>query len=466
MVVMATRINNPYYSEKSEECGIFGIYSKKGVDVAPYIYRALVALQHRGQDAAGLAVYDGKAIEARKGIGLANSMFQPEDLKVKGKLGIGHTRYPTHGECNMCDVQPVVFRDIAAAHNGHLANYPALKERLEADGYEFMSSVDSEAMVFMLHRKEDVEAAVKSMMGELEGAYSVSAIAHGELVVFRDPFAIRPLVWGENDDFICFASESVALDAVGVPYLGDVKGGEIVIVGKAGMRRRRLVAESPRHCMFEFVYFSRPDSVIDQISVHKARDRLGEELAGECPAQADIIIPVPDTSRTAASGYARKLGIPCEEGLIKNRYIGRTFIMPDQEGRREAVRMKLNPVRELVRGKSVVLVDDSIVRGTTLKEIVGIMRSAGAKRIHLRITCPPLTAPCFYGVDMSGYKELIANKKTIGQIREYLGADSLGYVSLGGLKEAIGVPVCTACLDEKYLTEYVQELATRAKGGG
>ncbi len=456
-----------FSDEPHEECGVIGIYSKKGLDVAPYLHRALVALQHRGQDAAGFAVFDGKKIDARRGIGLVDSVIKPQDLGVKGRMGIGHTRYPTHGDCRMCDVQPMVYKGCAAAHNGHLANYPELKEELEADGYEFTSSVDSEVVAFIFDREKDPRKAVEAMMGRLEGAYSIAAIAGGKLVVFRDPFAIRPLVWGENDDFICFASETVALDINDIPYKGDIRGGELAIVdGRGRMSRERLKPQKERHCMFEYVYFSRPDSIIDGKNVYDVRSRLGTMLASESPVKADLVVPVPDTSRTAAAAFAKKLGIECEEGLIKNRYIGRTFIMPDQGMRVDAVRLKLNPVRGMMEGKSVVLVDDSIVRGTTLKEIVALVRSAGAKKVHLRITCPPVKSPCFYGVDMSTYSELIANKKTVEEIGRYLGADSLSYLSMGGLAKAIGLSLCTGCLNEDYHTDYVKKLAQRTKEAG
>ncbi len=452
-----------YAEEKREACGIVGIYSKKGHDVAPHIYRALVALQHRGQDASGLAVFDGRDIEARRGIGLAMDVFEPADLLLKGRLGIGHTRYPTYGECRACDVQPMVYGKFAAAHNGHLANCPDIRKGLEREGYSFMSSVDSEAVVYILDKEGNVDSAIRRMMKSLEGSYSVAAIADGMLVVFRDPLAIRPLVWGENEDFICFASETVALDAIGVPYKGDISGGEYAIVDRGRVIRKRVVESEPRHCMFEYVYFSRPDSDLDGRSVYGTRKKLGRILAAESPAKADVVVPVPDTSRTAASGFADALGLPCEEGLIKNRYIGRTFIMPSQQKRSDAVRMKINPVREIVCGKSVVLIDDSIVRGTTLGAIVSMVRRAGAREVHLRITCPPLRAPCFYGVDMSSYGELIANKKTIEEIRKHLGADSLAFVSLKGLLEAIGLPLCTACLGGDYNSAYVKGLAEKAR---
>lgn len=460
---MVTKITNRYFDEKHEECGVIGIYSKTGKQVAPLLYKALMALQHRGQDAAGFAVFDGRNIDARRGIGLVDQIFKPEDLEARGSVGIGHTRYPTLGECHMCDVQPSVLGDIATAHNGHIANYEDLKAALEVDGYKFSSTVDSEPIAFILNRNKGIEAGVRDVMKSAEGAYSDTAIVDGKLVVFRDPHAIRPLVWGENTDFICFCSETVALDINGIPYKGEVKGGELIVVDRKGITRQQLVPEKPNHCMFEYVYFSRPDSTINGRSVYEARKGLGAALAQEAPAKADVVVPVPDTSRIAAESYARVLGIPCEEGLIKNRYIGRTFIMPDQEKRIGAVKLKLNPVREIVRGRSIVLVDDSIVRGTTLKEIVALVRGAGAKEVHLRITCPPVRAPCFYGVDMSTYNELIANKKSVEEIGRFLGADSLAYISLDGLKKSLDLPLCTACLNEEYHTDYVRNMAKAIK---
>jgi len=463
---VSVTIRNNYLEEKREECGIVAIYSKTGKDVAPLMYRALIALQHRGQDAAGFAIYNGKEIDARRGIGLVDQIFKREDLNITGSLGIGHTRYPTIGECKLCDVQPTVFHNIATAHNGHVANYNVLKEKLEKAGYKFISTVDSEPAAYYFHQYKDIETTVGRIMGEFEGSFSDVAIVDGKLIVFRDRFALRPLVWGENEDCICFASETVALDINNIPYKGDIRGGELAVV-EAGKitKRKQIVEEKIKHCMFEYVYFSRPDSVINNKSVYAVRENLGRILAKEAPINADLVVPVPDTSRTAGLGYANAVGLPCVEGLIKNRYIGRTFIMPEQSKRMDAVRLKLNPLRELIEGKRVVLVDDSIVRGTTLKEIVELVRKGGAKEVHLRITCPPIKAPCFYGVDMSTYDELIANNKTIDQIRKYLGADSLVYISLDGLKQAIDLPVCTACITNEYHTEYVKQLAVKAKKG-
>lgn len=461
---MAVRILNAQDEEKREECGIVAIYSKNGEDVAPYIHRALVALQHRGQDAAGFAVHDGKEIQARRGIGLVDSIFDKADLDAKGAVGIGHTRYPTSGECNMCDVQPMVYKGLAAAHNGHIANSGELRGALKKDGFAFTSTVDSESMVFMLDKHKDAEAAVREMMDKIEGSFSVTALQGSRLLVFRDRFALRPLVWGEDKRFICFASETVALDINGIPYKGDVHGGELVIIGPDGkMSRKQLVEETPKHCMFEYVYFSRPDSTIDGKSVYAVRRKLGIALAKEHPVKADVVVPVPDTSRIAAAAMAEALRIRCDEGLIKNRYIGRTFIMPNQEKRANAVGLKLNPVKEIIEGKSVVLVDDSIVRGTTLREIVALTRDAGAKEVHVRITCPPIKAPCLYGVDMSTYKELIANKKDVDGIRKELGADSLAYLSLPGLIGAIGLPICSACLGGRYNSPYVERAAAAVK---
>ncbi|MBI5224212.1 amidophosphoribosyltransferase [Candidatus Micrarchaeota archaeon] len=461
---MGVKIQYRELEEKREECGIIAIFSKKGKNVAPLLYRSLFALQHRGQDAAGFAIFDGTDLQVRRGIGLVDQIFKKEDLELSGKMGIGHTRYPTIGECRMCDVQPTTVGRAATAHNGHIANYGILRKAIEKTGYEFVSTNDSEVIAHILDSEKEIETAVRKMMNAAQGAYCDVAIIEDKLVIFRDPLAIRPLVWGENDEYIALASETVALDVNGIPYKGEVMGGELVVIDSKGKTTRtRIIEKEPRHCMFEYVYFSRPDSQINKRSVYAVRRQLGENLAKEAPLKADVVVAVPDTSRTAAARFAEVLNIPFEEGLIKNRYIGRTFIMPSQTKRVEAVKLKLNPVKEIIEGKRVVLVDDSIVRGTTLKEIVRIVREAGAKEVHVRITCPPVKAPCFYGVDMSTYSELIASRKTVSEIGKFLGADSLAYLSIEGLERAINLNICTGCLNEKYHTEFVQKLAQEIK---
>lgn len=439
-----------------EECGVVGVYAKTGKNVAPLLYRALAALQHRGQDAAGFAVFDGKKIIEKKGLGLVSEIYEKEDLLVDGPVGVGHTRYPTIGACELKDVQPTVYKNIAVAHNGHLANYDELKRKSEGFGYKFKSTVDSEPMVYYIH-KYGLEKGVEEIMRDFEGAYSDVVLYNGELYVFRDPHGIRPLVWGENDDFVMFASESVALDINGIELKGEVENG--FLVRAKGLQKKEINRKERKNCMFEYVYFARPDSVINGRSVYAVRTRLGEILAEEAPAKCDVVVAVPDTARTAARAYAKKLGLEFDEGLIKNRYVGRTFIMPSQEKRREAVRLKLNPNREVIHGKKVVLMDDSIVRATTMKEIVWLVRAAGAKEVHVRITSPPIVSPCFYGVDIPTYEELIASSNTVEEIRKYIGADSLAYISIEGLKKAIGLQICEGCISGRYNSEYVQKLA-------
>ncbi len=460
---MVIKITHSYLEdseEKHEECGIIAIYSKKGVDVAPHIYRALMALQHRGQDAAGFAIFNKDKIEYCKGLGLVSEIFKPQDLEMKGTLGIGHTRYPTAGLITKAEVQPFVNENVAISHNGHIANHKLLRKEIEKK-QELISTSDSEVISILLKENlsDGIESAVSKIMDKIDGAYSNVALVDGQIIAFRDPHAIRPLVYGENEDFICFASESTALDINNIDYLGDVGPGELAIISNNKIVKKTIKKKEIRHCMFEYVYFARPDSIINQLSVLDVRKRLGHELAKEHPVEADVIVPIPDTARSAAGTYSKETGIPIDEGLIKNRYIGRTFIMPSQDRRKEAVRLKLNPVKSVISGKRVVLIDDSIVRGTTLREIVRLVRAAGATEIHLRITCPPLKAPCFYGVDMATYKELIANNKNVEEIRKFLGADSLGYLSINGLKKAIGLPVCTGCLNEDYVTAYAKKLS-------
>jgi len=439
-----------------EECGVVGVYSKTGKNVMPLVYRALIALQHRGQDAAGLALCKNGRIIEKKGLGLVSEIYKKDDLLIEAPVGVGHTRYPTIGACEIKDVQPTVYENIAVAHNGHLANYDEIKRKIENFGYRFKSTVDSEPMAYYIH-KYGLERGVKEMMADFEGAFSDVVLYNGELYAFRDPHGIRPLVWGENKDFVMFASESVALDINEIELKGEVENG--FLVRASNMEKKEINKKERKNCMFEYVYFARPDSIINSRSVYAVRTRLGEILAEEAPAKCEVVIAVPDTARTAAKAYAKKLAVEFDEGLIKNRYIGRTFIMPSQEKRIEAVRLKLNPNREVIKNKKVVLMDDSIVRATTMKEIVGLVRAAGAKEVHVRITSPPIISPCFYGVDIPTYEELIASSHTVEEIRKHIGADSLAYISIEGLKKAIGLPICEGCIAGKYNSSYTQKLA-------
>lgn len=455
--------------EVRESCGVVAVISKKGLPVANLVYNGMLALQHRGQDAAGMVIYDGKLNEKR-GLGLVSRIFSEKDVGVKGSMGIAHTRYPTTDTCEIADVQPTVMQKtgLAVAHNGHIANYAELRKEFEKKGVKFEGTVDSEALLHVLAEAfatgKDIEGAVRHTMEKLDGSYSVVAIKNGVLFAFRDPHAIRPLELGESESAYFAASETVAMDINGAKHLGSLGGGEMATISAGGFKKKVIAPSAHRHCMFEYVYFSRPDSIINGVEVHQARRRLGEALAKEAPVKADVVVPIPDTARTAALAISRVLGIDYEEGIIKNRYVARTFIMPDQKTRVAAVKAKLNAVRSVVQGKRVIMVDDSIVRGTTTKEIVKMIRDAGAKEIHMRVTCPPIRHPCFYGVDMSTYEELIANKKTVDEIRKFIGADSLYYISLEGLKKAIGLGLCTGCLDGDYPTEYGMKLAKERRG--
>ena len=407
----------------------------------------------------------------KKGLGLVSRIFSEKDIAIKGSIGIAHTRYPTTDGQEIEDVQPTVLQKagLTAGANCHIANYLELKKGMEKKGVKFEGTVDSEVIAHVLAEAfaagRDIEGAARHAMGKLDGSYSVVAIKDGVLFAFRDPHAIRPLELGESEDAYFAASETVALDINGAKHLGPLDGGEMAIISPdMGFQKKTIAPLTHRHCMFEYVYFSRPDSIINGVEVHQARRRLGEALAREAPVKADVVVPIPDTARTAALAISRILGIEYEEGIIKNRYVARTFIMPDQKTRVAAVKAKLNPIRSVVDGKRVIVVDDSIVRGTTTKEILKMIRDAGAKEIHMRVTCPPIRHPCFYGVDMSTYEELIANKKTVDEIRKFIGADSLYYVSLEGLKRAIGLGLCTGCLDGDYPTEYGRKLAKERKG--
>lgn len=471
--------NDDPYSLR-EECGVVAAISRSKKDVSQKIYRALTALQHRGQDSAGMASFSGKSITLHRGLGLVTEVFKRPDLaRLEGYLCVGHVRYPTIGAGGPQDAQPFLQKfgglQIALAHNGNIANYGLRREALEKKGFTLSSTCDADLIlaefINALNQKQDYFEAISISMDELDGSYSVCAITQkGELIVFRDPNAIRPLCWGDDGDTIMFASESPALDINKIPLKGDVSPGEALIITIDNIQKKTVAKKtSRRHCIFEFVYFSRPDSMQQGTLVYDARLEAGRRLAKTAPADADIVVAVPDTSRPAAHGFSLESGIPLAEGLMKNRYMGRTFIMPSQKDRLEAVRLKLNAVKQIVEGKNIVLIDDSIVRGTTCGPIIKLLREAGAKKIHLRIACPPVISPCFYGVDLPTFKELIAANKSVEQIKNAVGADSLAYLSIDDLVASTGLEkhnVCLGCLNGDYPTQIGAKLAKLIKSKG
>ncbi len=466
--------------EKKEFCGVFGIYSFSGGNVANDIYMGMMNLQHRGQDSAGAATSDGKGVKVIRQLGMVADVLNPETVEsLPGFAGIGHVRYPTIGAGGVEDAQPFTAeakgKTFALAHNGNISNYGRVKKMMEEEGSSFCSSCDAElllaAFIEAYGQKQDVFSAAGAVMKKVDGAYSVVMVSSdGELIAFRDPQAIRPLCWGRSSDKIVFASESVALDIINCKLEGDLAPGEAAVVTREGVKRKVVAGGSaPRHCMFEYVYFSRPDSKIDGKWVYEVRHKLGAALAKAAPVKADVVVAVPDTARSAVEGYSQESGIPVAEGLIKNRYVGRTFIMPSQKKREHAVRLKLNAVRHIIEGKRVVLIDDSIVRGTTSGPIVKLVREAGAKEIHLRITCPPVIGPCFYGIDLPNYQQLIAAQKSVEEIRKQIGADSLVYQSVEDLVKAIGMKkenLCLGCVTEDYPTKFGQEISKKIKAAG
>ena len=447
--------------EAHDECGVFGAFSP-GEDVARMSYFALFSLQHRGQESAGIAVSDGSQLSCYKDMGLVTQVFHEEGLaQMKGHIGIGHVRYSTTGSSNLANAQPIMGRwkgiPLAIAHNGNLVNAYALRAELEALGESFISTNDSEIIIRLISRQDTptIEEAIIAAARKLDGAYSLVILLPDRVIALRDPHAIRPLCIGQLDEkHFVFASESCALNVIGARLLRDVEPGEMVIASADGLQEiQALTSTGFASCVFEFIYIARPDSNIFGKSLHGVRRRLGQMLAKEYPVAADVVIAVPDTGTPAAIGYAEASRIPFNEGLIKNRYIGRTFIQPDQRVRDRGVQMKFNALRETLAGKRVVVVDDSIVRGTTKRKLVKVLRDAGAREIHVRITAPPYRFPCFYGVDTADRSQLIAANMTVEEIRKHIGADSLGFLSMGGLMKAIGVPkenFCHACFTGDY----------------
>ncbi|HAA78312.1 TPA: amidophosphoribosyltransferase [Candidatus Latescibacteria bacterium] len=441
-------------------CGIFGVYGH--ADAARLTGLGLNALQHRGEESCGIAVGDGSTIRLHKGMGQVSEVFDRPEIfdRLEGHLAIGHNRYSTTGSDTATNAQPYVAEcrgHIAVAHNGNLVNTAELRSEMQEDGAIFQTSSDSEVILHLIakSRQTSIGDRVRDAVSRLKGAYSLVMSTEKHLIAARDPYGFRPLCLGQLGDAWIVASESCALDIISARYIRDIEPGELVIIDQNGLRTYFQDEEASRraHCIFEFIYFSRPDSMIFGDNVDKTRRKFGKQLAIEQPADADIVISVPDSSNTAALGYADQSGLRFELGLIRNHYVGRTFITPGQDSRAARVRVKFNPVRGVLKGRRVVIVEDSIVRGTTLRHLARMIREAGARQIHVRVSCPPIVSPCFYGIDFQTEKELIANEKTIEEIREHLGVDSLGYLSLGGMIKCAPNEdnhYCTACFDRQY----------------
>jgi amidophosphoribosyltransferase len=442
-----------------DECGVFGIFAPEH-EVAKLSYFALYALQHRGQESAGIAASQNGHIMAMRDQGLVNQVFDEQKLRaLQGEMAVGHVRYSTTGANSWENTQPVWRadrREVALAHNGNLINAVELHAELRAEGVGFRSTSDSEVIAALLstYPSDTVEDAVADVMRRAEGAYSTVVMTKDRVVAFRDPAGLRPLSIGMLGDRYCVASETCAFDIIGARFLRDVQPGEIVSLTAGGLQVRQAV-ESERHalCVFEHIYFARPDSRLGGQVLQVARGRMGEILARESPVEADLVIPVPDSGNPAARGFARESGLPQDDGLIKNRYVARTFIQPGQELRKHGLRMKFNPLPEVVSGKRLVVVDDSIVRGNTTRQIVQMLRDAGALEVHMRISAPPVRHPCHYGIDMSTREEMIAHGRTEAEMASELGADTIAYLSLDGVYEAIeGSPAthCDACFSGEY----------------
>ncbi len=451
-----------------EECGVFGIYAPRTEDVASTVYYGLYALQHRGQEGCGITVNDDGVFKTHKDIGLINDVFNHDTLKDlgTGNMAIGHVRYGTTGGRIRENCQPMQVNHIkghlSLVHNGNLTNAATLRRQLELDGAIFHTSSDTEVIAYEITRERlshpSIETAVEAAAELIDGAFSVIVMSPSKLIAMRDKRGFRPLCYGRREDgSYIVASESCALNAVGANFIRDIEPGEILVIDKDGPRSIKTHCGKIKTsaCVFEYIYFARPDSVIDGVSVHDARLKAGRFLAEAHPVEADVVVGVPDSGLDAALGYARASGIPFELGFIKNKYMGRTFIEPGQSNREDKVRIKLNPVPTAVRGKRVVLVDDSIVRGTTSRRIISLLRDAGATEVHMRISAPPFTNPCYYGTDVDSKEHLIACNHSVDEIAELIGADSLGYLSVeaaGQLAAESGMDFCTACFSGTYPT--------------
>ena len=454
------------FDKLHEACGVFGIFGHP--EASKLTYLGLYALQHRGQESAGIAAYDGSRVRVVRKMGHVADIFdEPTLAELPGRIAIGHTRYSTAGESKLSNAQPIVIDcvhgQIGVCHNGNIVNANEIRERLVRAGSIFQSSSDTEVVLHLYARSQagTFEDALVESVTHLTGAFSLAMITRDLLVAVRDPHGFRPLALGRLGDSWVVCSETCALDLIGATYVRDVEPGEMVVVGAEGLRSIKPFPPQPlSHCIFEHVYFARPDSEVFGQSVNEVRTELGRRLARETAVPADVIVPVPDSGVCAATGYAEETGVPLRFGLIRNHYVGRTFIEPAQSIRHFGVKVKLNPVRSILAGQRVVLIDDSIVRGTTSRKIVKMVRAAGAREVHVRISCPPTISPCFYGVDTPRRSELIAATHSLEEIRRYISADSLGYLSLDGLVQSVhggGRSYCTSCYTGKYPVAFPQD---------
>lgn len=441
--------------------GIVGIFDKGNINSVTEAYYGLIALQHRGQQSAGIAINNDGVITCYKEMGLVTEVFDEKILNIlKGDMAIGHVRYSTSGQSFASNAQPLMVNykngNLALSHDGNLINAHDIRESMEDQGMIFSTSVDSEVIAALIARyyKGDMVKAIQDTISEIKGSYALIIMTRDKLIGVRDTLGMRPLVLGKLENGYVLASESCALDTIGAEFIRDVNPGEIIVIDNDGMKSINGIGNKPkRACIFEYIYFARPDSVMDNIGIYKAREKAGRILAMEQPANADIVISVPDSGTPAAIGYANESGIPFSIGLIKNRYVGRTFIQPTQSMRELGVKLKLNPLKEYIKGKRVVMVDDSIVRGTTSKKIVQDLRDAGAIEVHVRVSSPPVTNPCYFGIDTPTRKELVGAANFVDKIKNYIGADSLGYLSMEGLLKSVGSKgegFCTACFSGDY----------------
>ena len=453
-----------------EECGVFGMYDLDGKDVAASIYYGLFALQHRGQESCGIAVSEtngpkGK-VTSYKGMGLVNEVFTGDELeRMKGDIGVGHVRYSTAGASTRENAQPLVLNyvkgTLALAHNGNLINAPELRKELAYSGAIFQTTIDSEVVAYHIARErvktKNVESAVLNAMKKIRGAYSLVIRSPRKLIGARDPYGFKPLCIGRRDNAYIITSETCALETLGAEYIRDVEPGEVVTITKDGIKSDTsmcLPKEQQARCIFEYIYFARPDSHIDGVSVYGSRIKAGRFLAMDSPVEADIVVGVPESGNAAAMGYAMESGIPYGTAFVKNSYVGRTFIKPKQSTRESSVKIKLNVLREAVAGKRVIMIDDSIVRGTTSDRIVKMLRDAGAREVHMRVSSPPFLWPCYFGTDVPAREQLIAYNRSVEEIRQMIGADSLGYLQIDRLKELVnGLDICQGCFTGKYPME-------------